>query len=389
MKKKWQVLWVAVLILSSLPTISTKIHAAGEVVLGDILLRHEASTEAFDSTNVEAFKVKPGEKLEFTSSLYTGQIKQQIIRSGLRTNNLVSHIASSFEVTINFPTGLDISEVDTQAIKNEYGNGYDDPRVLRFDPASGEYSQSYVAPETERKVTIDNNYHNDNVGAFYISDVSVSGQQIKVTLTLNTSSYYTAPNDTLGTDTTYGGYLLAAVAATPDYLALTIPGVKVASDFSSTTWATVSADVKGKFYADRQSFFGLLKYQFTWDSQQDTNIQSPTGNYSGLDVALQGSTDTTIQASLQPHVHTVDFDTDGGSLIDAQKIWDGEKATSKVPTKEGFSFKGWQLNGTDYDFSAEVHQDLTLRAIWESSAPAPTPSPAPKTQRKVPNTATK
>lgn len=39
------------------------------------------------------------------------------------------------------------------------------------------------------------------------------------------------------------------------------------------------------------------------------------------------------------------------------------------PAKEGFTFKFWSSNGTEYDFSTPVKQNLTLTAEWEEDAP--------------------
>lgn len=62
---------------------------------------------------------------------------------------------------------------------------------------------------------------------------------------------------------------------------------------------------------------------------------------------------------------TVTFDSDGGSKVAAQIIHSG-KTVSRVsnPTKEGFGFTGWTLNGKDFDFSTKVYEDITLKAKW-------------------------
>ena len=42
----------------------------------------------------------------------------------------------------------------------------------------------------------------------------------------------------------------------------------------------------------------------------------------------------------------VTFDTDGGSTVDEQKVTEGRTVTiPPYPTKDGFTFMGWQLNG--------------------------------------------
>ena len=65
-------------------------------------------------------------------------------------------------------------------------------------------------------------------------------------------------------------------------------------------------------------------------------------------------------------VYTVTFDSNGGSSVKAQKVIKGETATEpKDPTKDGFVFKGWQLDGADYNFDAAVTKDITLKAVWQ------------------------
>ncbi len=65
---------------------------------------------------------------------------------------------------------------------------------------------------------------------------------------------------------------------------------------------------------------------------------------------------------------TVTFDSDGGSSVDPLTILKGGKVTKPAdPTKEGYTFKGWRLNGstTNYDFSMAVTSDIVLKAAWK------------------------
>ncbi len=63
---------------------------------------------------------------------------------------------------------------------------------------------------------------------------------------------------------------------------------------------------------------------------------------------------------------TVAFVTDGGTTVQAQVIEQGKKATKPAaPTKTGYIFKGWYLNGIEFDFNTAISQDTTLTANWE------------------------
>ncbi len=64
--------------------------------------------------------------------------------------------------------------------------------------------------------------------------------------------------------------------------------------------------------------------------------------------------------------YTVTFNSDGGSSVSKQTVEEGKKATEpKAPTKKGYTFKGWYLGSTKYNFSNKVTKDITLKAKWE------------------------
>ena len=71
--------------------------------------------------------------------------------------------------------------------------------------------------------------------------------------------------------------------------------------------------------------------------------------------------------------YTVTFDSNGGSAVTAQSIEAGQKATKPAdPTKDGYDFKGWTLNGSAYDFNTAVNGNITLVAAWEQQQVVPT-----------------
>ena len=62
---------------------------------------------------------------------------------------------------------------------------------------------------------------------------------------------------------------------------------------------------------------------------------------------------------------TVSFDSSGGSIVGAQTINKGSKANSPAnPTKIGYNFAGWSLNGQAFDFNSPVNANITLVANW-------------------------
>ena len=68
-------------------------------------------------------------------------------------------------------------------------------------------------------------------------------------------------------------------------------------------------------------------------------------------------------------VHTVYFDTDGGTPIDPVRVTDGLAIVRpRNPEKDGLVFAGWKLEGAPYRFGDAVTGDLTLKAAWVEPA---------------------
>lgn len=63
--------------------------------------------------------------------------------------------------------------------------------------------------------------------------------------------------------------------------------------------------------------------------------------------------------------YTITFDSNGGSSVSSQTVTEGSKVSEPSnPTKDGYNFKGWLLNGNTYDFNSSVNGNLTLVAKW-------------------------
>lgn len=63
--------------------------------------------------------------------------------------------------------------------------------------------------------------------------------------------------------------------------------------------------------------------------------------------------------------HEVTFKTNGGSEVKNASVKSGNKLeVPETPTKEGYVFEGWYLNGKEYNFDEEVNEDITLVAKW-------------------------
>ena len=71
-----------------------------------------------------------------------------------------------------------------------------------------------------------------------------------------------------------------------------------------------------------------------------------------------------------PVMHSVRFATDGGSAVRSQYVEHGEPAVQPDdPTREGYTFAQWTLDGAAFDFSTPITADTTLTAQWTPNAP--------------------
>lgn len=74
---------------------------------------------------------------------------------------------------------------------------------------------------------------------------------------------------------------------------------------------------------------------------------------------------TSSSTSTKTTQYTVTFDSNGGSSVSTQKVNSGSKASKPSnPTKSGYKFAGWTLNGSSYNFDSKVTGNITLVAKW-------------------------
>lgn len=62
----------------------------------------------------------------------------------------------------------------------------------------------------------------------------------------------------------------------------------------------------------------------------------------------------------------VTFDSAGGSPVEAQTLTKGQKLTEpSAPTRDGYEFQGWLLEGQPYTFDRPATQSMVLTASWK------------------------
>ena len=65
--------------------------------------------------------------------------------------------------------------------------------------------------------------------------------------------------------------------------------------------------------------------------------------------------------------YTVTFNSNGGSSVASQSIETGLKATKPTnPTRSGYTFEGWFIGATEFNFNTAITKNTTLTAKWES-----------------------
>ena len=79
--------------------------------------------------------------------------------------------------------------------------------------------------------------------------------------------------------------------------------------------------------------------------------------------------------------YTVSFVTGTDEIVPSQTVYEGEIAIEPLaPSRSGYKFKDWKLDGVTYNFRSPVKRNITLVAAWEEiilepALPTPTPTP--------------
>ena len=137
----------------------------------------------------------------------------------------------------------------------------------------------------------------------------------------------------------------------------------------------------------------LVKYKVTFDSDGGSNVSAQTitegekvtkpanptrsgytfkewqlnGRAYDFNSSVTGSIILVATWTKDPNKYTVTFNSNGGSTVSSQTIVEGNKATKPAnPTRSGYTFKEWQLNGRTYDFNSSVTGSITLTAVWNA-----------------------
>ena len=105
-------------------------------------------------------------------------------------------------------------------------------------------------------------------------------------------------------------------------------------------------------------------------SEGTTGVTENDRNVSAGDTVVTEPAEDTGSSGENPSrpsydYYTVTFMLDENTVYDTQRVREGSTVEQPVaPTKDGYSFDGWYLNGAAYDFTAPVTGNITLTAQW-------------------------
>ncbi len=130
---------------------------------------------------------------------------------------------------------------------------------------------------------------------------------------------------------------------------------------------------------DNDASLGVLEVTTDWNNRysQDelTKVIKEKSKHDGdLQLTIDIKDDIKINEILEKYqieekieiTYTITFNSDGGSKVSEQSVKENEKVEKPTnPTRDGYKFIAWQLNGKNYDFNNEVTSDLELKAKWE------------------------
>lgn len=114
---------------------------------------------------------------------------------------------------------------------------------------------------------------------------------------------------------------------------------------------------------------GDVKLTAKWEAEekQEEKPTKPTNGSSSNNTQKPTTDPKPVNPTPTPEVkkYTVKFDTKGGSAVASQTVEEGASATKPTdPTRNGYVFDGWTLNGSIYNFGA-VNSDITVVANWK------------------------
>lgn len=228
---------------------------------------------SWDGAQIQAAKDPRGEGIQQT--ILVVKPMDQKLPADILVGNDTEH-ESTYPVlagqTIDFTGTIDASVVKGQmkGIETEFSDAKDYEGIKLTDMSSS-FTATFTIPEG---LSLPENITKDSIklegfsDTFQVSDVSVSGKTVTITIKLKDGIK------------TYAELQEAVVTNLDDTMKVTLPGVRVDDDFPAGKTATVSGTVEGSFiaHATNSATDTTKVFSFTWEGVQTAGGMDNTAN---------------------------------------------------------------------------------------------------------------
>lgn len=149
-----------------------------------------------------------------------------------------------------------------------------------------------------------------------------------------------------------------------------------AEQMTDDVWARAYAVVGGRTYYSKVVKYSIVTYAArklglvdgvpeTQDPQLTETLISMLRYGAAFQKLSDYRTDALATDILPSHRFTVTFDSAGGSPVPSRRVFENRPLSAPpAPSRHGFSFLGWFLDGRPWNFSTPITQNLTLTARW-------------------------
>ena len=214
----------------------------------------------------------------------------------------------------------------------------------------------------------------------YTVTFDVQGGSTVQAITVNAGAVVAAPATPTKTGYTFNGWLLNGVTydfATPVNANITLVASWTLNQVVPTTYTVTFDSLGGSAVAAQTVTEGAKATEPTVPTKAGYVFTGWTLNGQAYNFANAVNANITLVASWTEEVQTpvtyiVTFDSQGGSAVASQTVEEGTAATiPTAPTKAGYIFSGWTLDGASYNFSDLVVANITLVATWTEETQTP------------------
>lgn len=113
----------------------------------------------------------------------------------------------------------------------------------------------------------------------------------------------------------------------------------------------------------------VLKAKWKKNETPNNTTTAPANNNNNNNSSNNGTNNNNNSSTNPPtpatKKYTVTFNSNNGTAVSSQTVKEGGKANKPAnPTRNGYTFAGWTLNGNTYDFNSAVTGNITLVANW-------------------------